>query len=56
MLIPQRVCANSNNTCQPQRGMQPLGIETTSCTLGHLHTLKSFLFSFTFSTPWQLAQ
>ncbi len=53
MLIPQRICANSNSTCPPQRGMQPLGIETTPW---HLTPLNSFLFSFAFSTPWQLAQ
>ncbi len=54
LLIPQRVCANSNSTCPPQRGMQPS--ETISSTLEHFTTLNSFLFSFVLSTPWQLAQ
>jgi hypothetical protein len=42
MLIPQRVCANSNGTCPPQRGMQPLGIEIISSSPRHLTTLNFF--------------
>ncbi len=56
LLIHQEVCANSNTSYPPQRGMQPLGIETISCTLKHLTILNFFKFSFTLSTPWQLAQ
>jgi hypothetical protein len=51
LLTHQEVCANSNSTFPPQRGIWPLGIETISGTPWHLTILNYFLFSFALSTP-----
>jgi hypothetical protein len=56
LLTHQEVCANSNSTFPPQRGIWPLGIETISRTPWHLTILNYFLFSFVLSTPWQFEQ
>jgi hypothetical protein len=56
MLTHQEICANSNTTCPPQRSMQQIGIETILGTPRQLTILNYFLFSFTLTTPWQLAQ
>ncbi len=56
MLTHQEVCANSNTTCPPQRGMWQLRIEIISSTPKHLSILNSFIFSFVLLTPLQLVQ
>jgi hypothetical protein len=43
LLTHHEVCANSNTTCPPQRGMQQLRIELISSTLGHLTILYIYI-------------